>query len=156
MLHLPTLHFQMELGGRRRHAAFGCLLLRRGSVYLFVLSKQVGAAEGRLWVHGLVVHISQRWNEDEVGARAGLQKTKQEKTGQEKENDTAYSRVTDSKCQGLRQGPASEGDARNGALPRGGGAVPHGVLGVRHGLFYHTTTSTSSGHAFSQLRVIFY
>lgn len=124
-------------------------------MYLFVLSKQVGAAEGRLWVHGLVVHISQRWNEDEVGAAAGLQKTKN-KTGQEKENDTAHSRVTDSKCQGLRQEPASKGDAQNGAFPRGGGAVPHGVLGVRDGLFYHTTTSTSSGHAFSQLRVMFY
>lgn len=45
--------------------------------------------------------------------------------------NTARSRVTDSKCQGLRQEPASEGNAQNGALPRGGGAVPHGTLGVR-------------------------
>ena len=43
-------------------------------MYLFVLSKQVGAAEGRLWVHGLVVYVSQRWDDDEVGAGAGLQK----------------------------------------------------------------------------------
>lgn len=32
---------------------------RRGRWYLFVLPRQVGAAEGRLWVHGLVVHVSQ-------------------------------------------------------------------------------------------------
>ena len=43
-------------------------------MYLFVLSKQVGAAEGRLWVHGLVVYVSQRRDDDEVGAGAGLQK----------------------------------------------------------------------------------
>lgn len=121
-------------------------------MYLFVLSKQVGAAEGRLWVHGLVVHVSQRRDDDEVGAGAGLQK----KHVRRRKMNTAHSRVTDSKCQGIRQEPASKGDAQTELFHEEGLLFPHGVLGVRDGLFYHTTTSTGSGHVFSQLRIMFY
>lgn len=39
-------------------------------LYRFVLVRQIGVAERRLWVHGLVVHVSQRRDEDEAGARA--------------------------------------------------------------------------------------
>ena len=85
-------------------------------MYLFVLSKQVGAAEGRLWVHGLVVYVSQRRDDDEVGAGAGLQKKKHVRR---RKMNTAHSRVKDSKCQVLRQEPASEGDAQSSSTRRG-------------------------------------
>ena len=69
--------------------------------------------------------------------------------------NTAHSRVKDSKCQVLRQEPASEGGCSE-LFHEEGLLFPHGVLGVRDGLIYHTTTLTGSGHAFSQLRVMFY
>lgn len=53
-----------------------CGLPRGGHWYLFVLSRQFGEGERWLWVHGLVMHIPQRRDEDKVGAGAAWSKHK--------------------------------------------------------------------------------
>lgn len=49
----------------------------KGCWYLHVFPRQIGVAEGWLWVHGLMVHVPQRRDKDEVGAGATLPKTHQ-------------------------------------------------------------------------------
>lgn len=53
----------------------GCSRVQ-GAWYLSVLSRQIGVAEWRLRVHRLVVHVSQGWDKDKVGAGATLTRHK--------------------------------------------------------------------------------
>lgn len=75
-------HFRDRAVTPAAHLILTACWSRRGCWYLPVLMRQVGVAERWLWVHGLVLDISQRRDKDEVGAGATSSKNhqKREKT----------------------------------------------------------------------------